>query len=155
MNELTSISAASAIVRWAKAQDIPWILVIDGERADAISERELRQLMEAANTIVLVVEPPERNELLGYIVYTLRTNRIEIRRLCIATEYRRHGLATRLIEKMKGKLTFRRQKVTMAVSYRDLPTHLFLRSQKFSAAVSLVDPDLYVFTFYGERDDDE
>src|SRR5690606_23169054 len=90
-------------VRWLIRRDIPEVLEIERRSfADRWGGEGFAELLRRRNTIGMVAEQSEW--VVGYMVYELRRDRIELLRLAVADDRRREGMGERLVGKLKGKI---------------------------------------------------
>lgn len=70
----------------------------------------------------------------GYVIYTLSPTAIEILNLGVGPDWRRRGLGTKFVDKLKSKLTpDRRREILTNVWEDNLPAQVFFRAKGFRA----------------------
>jgi GNAT superfamily N-acetyltransferase len=121
-------------IRWTIRRDMPEVLAIE-----AASTREpwkecwdegtfLRNLRQR-NCIGMVAEAGER--IVGFMVYELHRDRIEVLKFAVAPEFRRRDVGTQMLQNLVSRLSpERRKRVVFTVNDHDLDTHIFLRDAK-------------------------
>lgn len=98
----------------------------------AWTEDDFRDHLRKRNMIGMVAERGDR--VLGYMVYELRKNQIDVVRFGVDPEFTRKGVGSQMIEKLKGKLhENRRTVIATEMRERNLDGLLFLREQGFMA----------------------
>lgn len=143
-------------VRWMVRRDMPDVLRIDGQcYRPAWTENDLKITLQQKNVIGMVVELNGR--IVGYMVYELHSQRLNVMRLAVDREFRRRDVGTAMIRKLVDKLTsVRRSHITLKVSANNLAAHLFLKALGF-VAVAVIDDDeecpgeMYSFVYHIDR----
>lgn len=144
-------------IRWLIKRDLQDVLAIEAASfRPSWDEAEFRRLLRARNMMGLVATDA-RNTPIGFVLYQLRQYQIRIVRLAVHPAYRRIGIGTDMVERLKDKLTNqRRDHMRVDVPESDLGAQLFLRACGFRAVrvercAALADPnelqDAYVFTY--------
>jgi GNAT superfamily N-acetyltransferase len=67
-----------------------------------MSHEDLRRLLTHRDTLALVSESQD-GEVVGFLVYSIHTHLYEIERLAVAKKYRRNGVGTALLNRLKDK----------------------------------------------------
>lgn len=120
-------------VRWMIRRDMTSVIDIDG-RANAApwTENDFLGHLRKRNVIGMVAERGDR--ILGYVVYRLHRDSVEILRLSVDPEFIGKGIGAQVVGKLKGKLSENRR-TTIHVEMRETNTGglLFLRNQGFRA----------------------
>lgn len=138
-------------VRWMIRRDMPEVLSIEASLSHPWTEEDFLRCLRQRNCIGMVGELP--NEAVGsYMVYELHKNTLSVLNFAVSEAYRGQGVGTRMIDKLKSKLSgLRRTSITMIVRESNLDLQLFLRSQDFVATEVLRghfgDEDGYWFEF--------
>ena len=118
-------------IRWMIKRDTPEVLDIEAEGfgSDAMSEKELVNLLRMRNAIGMVIE--DDNEIVGYMIYMLEKTSIRLER--IAVKYEREGIGTALIERLKRKIGNERQRIRLVAIIPEtyLGAQLFARAMGF------------------------
>jgi ribosomal-protein-alanine N-acetyltransferase len=120
-------------IRWTIRRDMPSILHIEQSTArPRWTEKEFRENLSHKTSICMTATVGER--VVGYIVYLLMENKLRILNIAVHKKFRRCGIGTALIDKIKSKLSsHRRTEIDMEISEDYLDALLFFRSQKFLA----------------------
>lgn len=132
-------------IRWMIRRDMPSVMAIEYDSFDEwLSEEDYTKMLRQRNNIGLVAEN-DNEEVIGFVIYGLHKNRLEIIRLAVRADSRRQRVASEIMNKLVGKLSVeRRNRIQIRVSDRLLGAHLFLKSHGFKAEV---DGDEYAFTY--------
>lgn len=123
-------------VRWMIRRDMAEVLAIESEVFQPChwDENEFIRRLRKRNCIGLIVEDRDTRELLGYTVYDLYKNRIEIENLAVKESARHEGVARAIITKMKAKLsTQRRRKLRALIREDNLDALLAFKALGFQA----------------------
>lgn len=136
-------------IRWMIRNDMPQVLDIEqGNFGDPWSEEEFSKVLRQRNVISLVAEHEDR--VIGYTVYALFPQRLELLNFAVAAEFRRQSVGSQMIEKLKCKLSAqRRNRIKLSVHESNLAAQLFLRGQGFRCVKTIPsdDADAYVMEF--------
>ncbi len=74
------------------------------------------------------------DEVVGFMIYELHKNRLNLVSLGVDPNYGRRGIGSEMVSKLTSKLSpDRRNRITCCVSDSNLDAHLFLRSLGFKA----------------------
>jgi [ribosomal protein S18]-alanine N-acetyltransferase len=122
-------------IRWMIRRDMPEVMAIEvaGFEFPWTEDEFLRHLRQR-NCIGMVAEHGDR--VVGFMVYTLHTGRIELPRLAVHPEVRRRRVGTAMAEKLRSKLSsHRRTRLTLNVRESSLDAQLFWRAVGFQATV--------------------
>lgn len=139
-----------AHVRWMIRRDVPEVLAIEqGSFAQPWTEDELVAHLRHRRSIGQVGEDGN-GAVLGYFVYVLHPDHLNLACLAVHPSWRRRGIGSLMLDKLVAKLSpHRRSCVACAVDERDLGAHLFLRACCFRATGVIRgrdgDPDEYLF----------
>lgn len=120
-------------VRWAIRLDTTEIVDIERRSSDRPwSESEFLDAVRQRNQIAMVAVRGGR--VLGYMVYKIHRESIELLRLVVDIEFRRHRVGEQLVEKLRAKLRpGRRSRIDASIRETNLGVQLFLRKQGFKA----------------------
>lgn len=141
-------------VRWMVRRDMPEVLDVERESfADAWGEDGFHRLLRRRNTIGMVAEQGEW--VVGYMLYELHADRIELLRIAVAADRRREGVGEVLLNKLKGKVApFHRSREAVSIDVPEPEATLeacrFLASQGFASRLvrgRVEGPDAYRFRF--------
>lgn len=140
--------------RWLIRRDMDRVCEIDRKCfRDFWTEEEHVALLRQRNCIGTVFG--ERvlgdDEIKGFMHYELHKQHLHIARFCVDPEYRRNGLGSAALERLKLKMdSQKRTFITADVCETNTPAQLFLKSQKFICESVLHYPgerDLYHFVW--------
>lgn len=117
-------------IRWMIRRDMPEIEQIEIGVENPIPIFEIEQFCQSRYCIGMVAELGEK--VVGFVLYELHKSHLQISRIAVHPEYRRLGIASAIIGKLKSQLSIeRRRKLEITVCEYDLYLQLFLRSQSF------------------------
>ena len=122
--------------RWMIRRDMPEVIGIEKASYEfPWSEDDFIRCLRQRNHIGMVVENPKNcDEILGFMVYELHKNRLHILNLAVHPEYLRHRVGSAMVDKLKGKLSWqRRNKILTEVKENNLVGQLFFKSRVFRA----------------------
>jgi ribosomal-protein-alanine N-acetyltransferase len=148
---------ADVHIRWMIRRDMPEVQAIENASFDSPwSEEEFIRSLRQRNCIGMVAEIGEK--IVGYMIYELHRNRLEILNLAVHGEHRRSGVGSSMIAKLYGKLSpQRRTRIDAAVCERNEVAHYWLKACGFTAVEILRDhyeeiaADAYLFRLvYGD-----
>ena len=131
----------SVHIRWLVSRDMAEVLDIEQESFEyPWSEEDYQRCLRSRNCIGMVAE--YHGEVVGYMIYELAKNKIQLLNMATAKQYRRSGVATQMVAKLIGKLTLqRRNRITFEIRETNLPAQLFFRTVGFRATQIL--PNYY------------
>lgn len=148
---------AMAQLRWFINGDLPEMLKIEHQGFEyPWAESEFKKCLSRKDVVCLVCDCPEDGGLVvaGYAIYAMHPLEFELINLAVHVDFRRQGVATKFIGKLKSKLHGRRRtKITAMVSENNLKACKFFKSQKFVAIETArgyyekTDWDAYKFQF--------
>ncbi|MEN6497323.1 MAG: ribosomal protein S18-alanine N-acetyltransferase [Thermoguttaceae bacterium] len=120
-------------IRWMIRRDMPEILAIEQESFEfPWTEEDFIRCLRQRNCIGMVAEHEDR--VVGFMIYELNKNRIQVLNFATAADVRRRGVGTLMVAKLIGKLSVqRRTRITLEVRETNLPAQLFFRATGFRA----------------------
>jgi [ribosomal protein S18]-alanine N-acetyltransferase len=126
-------------IRWMIRRDMPEVLAIENTSFEfPWSEEDFIRCLRQRNCIGMVAECEER--IVGYMIYELHRQRLHLLNFAVHGEFRRRGIARRMIEKLVAKLSVqRRDRILLEVRETNLPAQLFFRKLGFRATAVLRD----------------
>ena len=129
----------TAHVRWMIRRDLKEVFDIEDQCFDdPWSEYDFVRMLRRKDCIGMVAEWQDR--VAGFMVYSLSRTRICLENFAVDPEYGRRGVGTRMLDKLKGKLSaVRRRAILVDVSEKNLRGHLFFKAQEFMATRVLTD----------------
>ena len=134
-------------IRWIIRRDMPNILVVENNSFEfAWSEDDFIRCLRQRNCIGMVCELDD--EIVGFMIYELHKNRLQILNFAVSPEFRRSGIGSQMIDKLLGKLSHeRRNRILLEVRETNLNAQLFFKDRGFKAISVLRD-------FYHDSDED-
>ncbi len=125
--------------RWMVRRDLPEVLEIERQSFEfAWTEEDFLRCLEQRNCVGTVARVGE--EVVGYMVYQILKNRIHLLNFAVAPQWRRKGIGTQMVERLKKRLVQQgRQRITLEVRETNLPAQLFFRHCGFRAVCVLRD----------------
>ena len=142
-------AARSIHIRWLIRRDLDRVLAI--ERASFVAPWNIGDFIAVLKhrTVTGIVAEAESSGLVvGYAVYDMRPDRIELINLAVAPDYRLRWIGTQLVWQLHDCcLRGRRNLIRARVSERNLGAQLFFRVRGFVATSIEREP-------YGEADHD-
>ena len=137
-------------MRFLHNHDLSSILEIEEQNFEHPWVREdFISILRKRETTMMVSEID--NKIMGYMIYELYKNHINLIRLVVPPECRRHGIGSALVNKIISKLsTCRRNHIELEIDDDNLAVHLFLKSLGFHATniLHLEFGDVYCFSYY-------
>ena len=127
-------TATKPHVRWMIRRDMPEVLHVEQQSFEyAWTEEDFLRCLRQRNCIGMVAEYGEK--VVGFMVYELKTKALEFLNFAVHPRYRREGVGTTMVDKLKSKLSdHRRTKIRVTVRDSNLNAHLFFRECGFKAA---------------------
>lgn len=134
-------------IRWMIRRDMAEILSIEAHSFEfPWSEEDFINCLRQRNCIGMVAEYDDH--VVGFMIYELNKNRIQVVNFAVAERFRRRGVGTQMMAKLVGKLSSqRRSRITLEVRETNLPAQLFFRAKEFRAVSVLRD-------FYADTPED-
>ena len=126
-------------IRWMIRRDMPEVLAIEAESFEfPWLEEDFIRCLRQRNCIGMVAEHDDR--VVGFMIYDLAKNRIQVLNFATAAKYRRRGVGSQMAAKLIGKLSAQRRfRITLEVRETNLPAQLFFRASGFRAVSVLRD----------------
>lgn len=141
-------AARSIHIRWLIRRDLDRVLAI--ERASFAAPWNIGDfyaILKHRTVTGIVAEDAMSGLVVGYAVFDLRPDRIELINLAVAPDYRLRWIGTQLVRRLHDRLRGRRNLIRARVSERNLGAQLFFRVRGFVATGIEREP-------YGEPDHD-
>ena len=135
-------------IRWLIRRDLDRVLAI--ERASFAAPWNIGDfyaVLKHRTVAGIVAEAAMSGLVVGYAVFDLRPDRIELINLAVAPDYRLRWIGKQLVRRLSDRLRGRRNLIRARVSERNLGAQLFFRDQGFVATGIEREP-------YGEPDHD-
>ena len=144
------------IIRWMVHRDLPEVLEIDHASFPEGSwwtEDDFTAVLRQRNCMGMVAESAVVERALGFMLYRLDKNSIELLSLAVAPDARRRGVGAVLIARMKDKLSpSGRKRLNVRVTESNLGGQLFfadcgLRAVRVERGAYDDGQDAYVFRY--------
>jgi len=126
-------------IRWMIRRDMPEVLAIEAASFEfPWLEDDFIRCLRQRNCIGMVAEHDD--QVVGFMIYELNKNRIQVLNFAAAPEMRRRGVGTQMVRKLIGKLSAqRRTRILLEVRETNLAAQLFFRDSGFRAISVLRD----------------
>lgn len=138
-----------ASLRWMIKDDYDAVCSIESFNSkERLTPNDLVSNLRPCNSVGLVLELDYN--IYGYVIYVLNETSIVVTHLAIVKECRRKGFGTKIISKLKNKLsTSRRTHIDMLVDEYNLNAQLFLKANGFTAISIAKEEQIskYLFTY--------
>jgi ribosomal-protein-alanine N-acetyltransferase len=120
-------------IRWMIRRDMPEVLAIEASSFEfPWVEEDFIRCLRQRNCIGMVAEHDDR--VVGFMIYELNKNRIQVLNFAVDCEFRRRGVGTQMVAKLIGKLSAqRRTRLALEVRETNLAAQLFFRTTGFRA----------------------
>ena len=126
-------------IRWMIRSDFDEVMAIEKSSFRCPwSEDEFISRLRPRNCIARLAED-EESRVVGYIVYELHKNHIEITNLAVCPTARGQGVGTAMFNKIRGDIGSRRHRITIRISEENLEGQLFFKSMGMQATCVLRD----------------
>jgi ribosomal-protein-alanine N-acetyltransferase len=124
-------------IRWMIRRDMPEVLAIEASSFEfPWVEEDFIRCLRQRNCIGMVAEHDD--QVVGFMIYELNKNRIQVLNFAVAPEFRRRGVGTQMVAKLIGKLSAqRRTRIALEVRETNLAAQLFFRTTGFRAVTVL------------------
>lgn len=142
----SNLDFATVLIRWAVRLDLPRVVWIDHESypEDSWTDQDFARYLRQRNCIGLVAEVG--HEVVGYVLYELHDDHIDVVRLAVAPEWRRKRVGAEMLIRLGRKLsTYNRHTLRIDVAEENLPAQLWLRWAGVRATAILPDGGGYRF----------
>ena len=118
-------------IRWMIRRDLDEVLQIDALCfVEPWTKEVILTNLRQRNCIGMVIENGE--DLLGFVVYELHKNRLNILRFCVHPDHRLRGIGRQMFDKLVVKLhQQRRRALTALVNEQELDAQKFFRALGF------------------------
>lgn len=130
---LVKPAQGDVFLSWMSRQYVREVMNIEKSSCELFwEEQDLVKCLRTRNCIGLVATRCE--QVMGYMVYELHKTEVSLLNLVVHPKFRRQGIGTLFLNKLKAKLTpERRQRVSYEVRESNLDGHLFLKANGFRA----------------------
>ena len=120
-------------IRWMIRRDMPEVLTTEASSFEfPWVEEDFIRCLRQRNCIGMVAEHDD--QVVGFMIYELNKNRIQVLNFAVACEFRRRGVGTQMVAKLIGKLSAqRRTRIALEVRETNLAAQLFFRTVGFRA----------------------
>lgn len=145
-------------IRWMIRGDLKRVLEIERNSfSNPWTEQEFLSQLRQTSTIGMVIE--FREMIVGYMVYDLNSRNVKLQNIAVDVPFRRIGIGSQLMDKLKTKLINHREMIDATVSERNLPAQMFLKAHGFRCVNVMsgfyeepdVDTDAYYFIHWKEE----
>lgn len=123
-------------IRWMcplgrRQQDIAEVIEIENSSFDfPWLEDDFTRCLGQPNSIGMVAE--HKGRVAGFMIYELYKYHIHVLTFAVAHDYRRRGIGTQILDKLKAKISAqRRRQLTLEVRETNLTAQLFFRDRGF------------------------
>lgn len=148
-------------IRWLIRRDMREVLDIENQSFEhRWTEQDFLTYLRERNCIGMVAE--RNNMIVGYCVYLLFPNALEIINLAISPVLRREGIGSQLIDRMKDKLSqHKRHFIYAAVRETNIEAQMFFKGCGFNAYdihknhYEVCNDDAFMFRYQLARSEDE
>ncbi len=115
------------------------------------TRKQLREMTQRGGVVALIAM--DRQQLVGFIIFEVQSNSIDLHNLAVAKSRRQQGIGSRLLDEAKQRLLESRPILRVVISERNLTAQLFYRAAGFRAEETLKDGDdeLYMMTYRRTR----
>jgi [ribosomal protein S18]-alanine N-acetyltransferase len=145
---------AQTEIRYATYKELPSIVSLEETCFEfPWSEHDFIHYLRSHATLSLVVELD--NEVIGYVVYSVEGDKMEILNLAVDPNFRRNGIGSEILATLREQADLtNRNKIVGYVRESNLAAQLFLRSSGFIATeikreqYDETDEDCYLFEFF-------
>ncbi len=142
-------------IRWCIRRDLPEVIDIEfSSYEEAWSEEDFLKHLRERNCIAMVAETEfhgDEGKIVGFMLYLLEKDKLPILRFAVLPRYRRKGIGTQMLDKLKNKLSsHRRTRITIDVPDNELRAHLFLKNNEFQG--SILSDEEYHFVYRHKGD---
>jgi ribosomal-protein-alanine N-acetyltransferase len=124
--------ALPTFVRWMIRRDMEEVCAIERHSfPDPWSLDQFLKVLRQRNAIGMVAED-HTDQITGFMIYELHNTRLHLLSFAVRPDARRRLVGTRMIEKLKGKLSYnRRTRLTLEIADYNLTGQIFFRSMGF------------------------
>lgn len=128
-----TLAKPSVFIRWCVRNDLKDILKIENTCEHPWTEKRFIESLRRRDGIGMVAQL--NNSIVGYVTYRFRDEHLRLTNLVVHPEYRRIGIGTQIINKMKYKVDFspRRKAIYFDIRETNLDMQLFLKKMDFRA----------------------
>jgi ribosomal-protein-alanine N-acetyltransferase len=139
MATATANQKLAVYLRRVIRRDMPEVLAIEVSSFEfPWVEEDFIRCLRQRNCIGMVAEHDD--QMVGFMIYYLNKNRIQVLNFAVAPEFRRRGVGTQMVAKLIGKLSAqRRTRIALEVRETNLAAQLFFRTAGFRAVSVLRD----------------
>jgi len=125
-------------ITWMIRRDLAAVLAIEAESFDhPWTEQDFVGCLRKRNRIGMVARLG--NGVVGFMIYELSAQRIDVLNFAVAADCRRRGVGRRMAAKLAAKLSLQRRRwVTVSVGEANLPAQLFFRACGFRAVLPVL-----------------
>jgi ribosomal-protein-alanine N-acetyltransferase len=125
------MTTSITVIRWLIRNDLDDVMAIElASFAEPWAREDIHVALAQRNCIGCVYDVDQ--EIRGYMLYELQPGSLNIDNIAVHPDYRRQGIATALVQRLKDKLSQdRRTHITTMVSEHNTAAQLWLRACGF------------------------
>lgn len=133
-------------IRWLIRRDMDEVLAIEKQSdLEQWTEEDFLRFLRK-RTVIGVVAETELN-VFGFMIYELHKSMLKVLKLAVDPEYRRQGIGTQMVDRLKDKLSQqRRNEIEIDVNERNVSGQLFFAGCGFNCEE--IDDDKYTFRYW-------
>ena len=144
------------VIRWLIRRDMPEVLDIEMSAFDYCwSEEDFLCCLRQRECIGMVAYDTKGDQkILGFMIYELHKAKLHILNFAVHPDYRRQGVGTAMVDRLKDKLSQQRRKqIALEVRETNLPAQKFFSTMGFRCIgvarqfYGATDEDAYRFLF--------
>ncbi len=135
-------------IRWLIRRDLDEVIQIeqDSFAGGGWSRESFTTLLRKRNMIGMVAEVGD--EITGFMVYELNRREIIVHNLAVAKGWRKRGVATAMIGKLKQKLSIKRRcRLTVGIHESNLDAQKSARALGFVCRATMGTGNAYIFSY--------
>lgn len=142
MSNTIARTETKLVMRRLCRRDMPRVIAIEDESFEyPWCSAEFFRCSQGHNHVGMVAE--QDGKIVGFMIFSMETKRIHVLNFAVASDHRRCGIGTQMVDYLMKKLRGRKR-VVLEVRERNLPAQLFYRSIGF-IAISVIH-DFYTET---------
>ena len=134
LREMENKEQATINVRWMIRRDMPAVVDIESRSFEsAWVEEDFIQCLRNRSCVGMVAET-EDYRIVGYMIYELAANRLELVNFAVDVDFRRQGIGSQMLQVLQKKLSRnRRTCLSLVIRESNLAGQLFFKANGFLA----------------------